>query len=333
MRTKRQSDRFKGMLLIGCVLTAIVATAIVTTAGAQDAFPSKQIEVVVPFAPGGSLDIGTRIFAEPLSKELKVPVVIKNQAGGGGLTGATSFFNANPDGYTVLAASPAAIISNVLLSKNPSFDPRKDFLPVGYLGASPISMVVPKKSPFQTFDDFLKYAKQNPGKLQGGVSSLGGETHIMFMSILKDAKIESKLIPYTTSAALSMALLGGHLDWKTSTLVSNMQYIKSGDMRPLVLTSRSPEAPNVPAGPDIGLPNVSVDVWLGYFVHAKTPKPAYDRLVAAMKNSFNDAAMKDRLAKAGWAVSYKDPQELGQLVNKNWDLFSEILRETGMMGK
>ena len=78
---------------------------------------------------------------------------------------------------------------------------------------------------------------------------------------------------------------------------------------------------------------MSVDVWLGYFVHAKTPKPAYDRLVAAMKNSFNDAAMKDRLTKAGWAVSYKDPQELGQLVNKNWDLFSEILRETGMMGK
>jgi tripartite-type tricarboxylate transporter receptor subunit TctC len=305
----------------------------VTPAGAQEAFPSKQIEVVVPFAPGGSLDIGTRIFAEPLSKELKVPVVIKNMAGGGGLTGATSFFNARPDGYTMLAASPAAIISNVQQAKNPSFDPRKDFLPVGYLGASPISMCVSKKSPFQSFKDFAQFAKANPGKLQGGVSSLGGETHIMFVSILKDAKIESKLIPYTKSADLTMALLGGHLDWKCSSLVANIPYIKSGDLRPLLLTSKSPELPNVPAGPDVGLPNASVDLWLGYFVHAKTPKPAYDRLVASMKAAFNDAAMKDQLFKAGWIVSYKDPQEFGKLIAKDWNVFAEVLRETGMMGK
>ncbi|MDA8125973.1 MAG: tripartite tricarboxylate transporter substrate binding protein [Deltaproteobacteria bacterium] len=333
MRTKGQGDRFKRMLLVGCAMTAIVAVAAVTTAGAQDAFPSKQVEIVVPFAPGGSLDIGTRLFAETFAKELKVPVVIKNMAGAGGLTGATAFFNTKPDGYTILAASPAAIISNVMLSKNPSFDPRKDFLPVGYLGASPISMVVGKNSPFKTFNDFLQYAKANPGKLQGGVSSLGGETHIMFMSILKDTKIQSKLIPYTKSADLSMALLGGHLDWKTSSLVSNMPYIKSGDMRPLVLTSKWQDLPNVPTGPEIGLPSASVDVWLGYFVHAKTPKPVYDKLVAAMKNTFKDAGMKDKLFKAGWAASYKDPQEFGKIVSKNWDIFDDILRETGMMEK
>lgn len=296
----------------------------------EGAFPARQVEVVVPFAPGGSLDVGTRIFADALAKELKVPVVIKNQVGGGGLTGATTFFRAKPDGYTILAASPAAIISNVQLSSTPSFDPRKDFLPVGYIGHSPIAMAVPRKSPFQTFNDFLQYARKNPGKLQGGVSALGGETHIMFMSILKDTKINSKLIPYTTAAALAMALLGGHVDWKTSSLVSTMQYIKSGDMRPLLLTSRSPDLPNVPAGPDIGLPSVSVDVWLAFFVHAKTPKPAYDRLTAAMKATFNNPNMKDLLGKAGWMVSYKDPQETVKLVNHQWELFSQVIKETGM---
>ena len=152
----------------------------------------------------------------------------------------------------------------------------------------------------------------------------------MFMSILKDTKINSKLIPYTTAAALAMALLGGHVDWKTSSLVSSMQYIKSGDMRPLLLTSRWPDLPNVPAGPDIGLPSVSVNVWLALFVHAKTPKPAYDRLTAAMKATFNDPKMKDLLGKAGWMVSYKDPQETAKLVSSQWDLFAQVIKETGM---
>jgi tripartite-type tricarboxylate transporter receptor subunit TctC len=332
MRSEWKSVWDKRVFL--CCITMVIGLCTVAdppwVRGQEAAFPSKQVEVIVPFGPGGSLDIGTRIFAEPLARELKVPVVIKNQAGGGGLTGATTFFNAKPDGYTILAASPAAIISNVQLSSNPSFDPRKDFLPVAYIGESPISMVVNKSSPFLTFNDFLQYARQNPGKLQGGVSSLGGETHIMFMSILKDTKIETKLIPYTTSPALSMALLGGHLDWKTSSLVSNMQYIKSGEMRPLLLTSRWPDLPNVPAGPDIGLPSVSVNVWLGFFVHAKTPRPAYDKLTAAMKTAFNDPKMKDMLAKAGWMVSYKDPQEMTKLVQSQWDLFSQVIKETGM---
>ena len=331
MRTKRQSHRFQKAFLICCGLTAIVSAATLTTAGAQDAaFPAKQIEIVVPFGPGGSLDIGTRIFAESFAKELKVPVVIKNQAGGGGLTGATTAYNAKPDGYTILAASPAAIISNVQLSSTPSFDPRKDLLPVGYIGETPIAMSVNKNSPFQTFNDFLQFAKQNPGKLQGGVSSLGGETHIMFMSILKDTKIQSKLIPYTTSAAVSMALLGGHIDWKTSSLVSVMQYVKSGEMRPLLLTSKWPELPNIPAGPDIGLPSASVNMWLAFFVNAKTPKPAHDRLTAAMKASFSDPKLKEMLGKAGFEVSYKDPQETAKLVSSQWDLFSQVIKETGM---
>jgi tripartite-type tricarboxylate transporter receptor subunit TctC len=331
MRAKRQSNRFLRVCLIGCTMTAMVAAAVITPVGAQDAaFPAKQVEIVVPFAPGGSLDIGMRIFMEPFAKELKVPVVIKNQAGGGGLTGATTAYNAKPDGYTILAASPAAIISNVQLSSNPSFDPRKDLLPVGYIGRSPISMVVPKNSPFKTFNDWLQYAKANPDKLQGGVSSLGGETHIMFMSILKDTKIKSKLIPYTTSPALSMALLGGHLDWKTSSLVANMQYIKSGDMRPLVVTSKWPDLPDVPSGQELGLPSVSVDVWLALFVNAKTPKPAYDKLTAAMKAAFNDPKVKDLLFKAGWMASYKDPQETAKLVSSQWDLFTQVIKETGM---
>jgi tripartite-type tricarboxylate transporter receptor subunit TctC len=299
--------------------------------GQEAGFPSKPIEIVVPFAPGGSLDIGARVVTEPLSQALKVPVVIKNQAGGGGLMGATSFFNAKPDGYTVLAASPAAIISNVQLSKNPTFDPRKDFLPLGMVGISPISMTVASSTPFKTFDEFVQFGKKNPGKLRGSFSSPGGETHIMLLSILKETKIDSKVIPYTTSGENVAAILGGHVDWGTASLVSRVPFIKSGEMRCLLVTHRSPEVPGVPAGPDIGLNSVSTDLWLGLFVHGKTPKPAYDKLVSALKTTLSDAKVKDALAKAGYLAEYQGPQEFTKTINKDWGVFSEVLKDAGLM--
>jgi tripartite-type tricarboxylate transporter receptor subunit TctC len=314
---------------IGC----LVIIDPVPTHGQEKGFPSKEIEVIVPFGAGGAIDIGSRIFAEPLSRELKTPVIIKNQAGGGSLVGATAFYNAKPDGYTILAASGAILSSPQFSDNPPSFDVRKDFLPIAYIGIQPVSVIVRKDSPFKTFQDLVQYAQKNPGKLQGGCAGLGGETHIMFMTLLKDAKIESKLIPYKDQAGISMALLGGHIDWKTATLVANMQYIRSGEMRSLLLTSRHPEFPNIPSGPDIGLPRVSTNIWVGFFAHSKTPKPVYDRLVSAMKVAFNDSAMKDSLTKAGWLVSYKDPQEFSKFINSQWILLGNVIKETGMTNK
>jgi tripartite-type tricarboxylate transporter receptor subunit TctC len=330
MRTENRKNAIHLFLCLTLAVGFALGVVPTRTQGQETKFPSKPVEIVVPFAPGGSLDIGTRVLVEPLSRELKVPVIIKNQAGGGGLTGATSFFNAKPDGYTMLAASPAAIISNVQLSKNPSFDPRKDFLPVGQAGVSPIAMCVTKDSPFKSFDEFVQFAKKNPGKLRGNFSSPGGETHIMLVSIVRETKIETKIIPYTTSGERAAAMLGGHVDWGTASLVSTMPYVKSGDMRVLLLTHRSPELPGIPSGPEVGLPSVSVDLWLGFFVHSKTPKPAYERLVSALKATFNDAKMRDLLAKAGYIVEYKDPPEFSKTINKDWGVFSEVLKEAGL---
>jgi tripartite-type tricarboxylate transporter receptor subunit TctC len=329
-----KEHRFRGYFCCLVLFSGLALVAAPTPSGAQESgFPSKAIEIVVPFAPGGSLDIGARVLTDTLSKELKAPVVIKNQAGGGGLMGATSFFAAKPDGYTLLAASPAAIIANVQLSKNPVFDPRKDFLPLGLVGISPISMTVRSDSPFKTFNDFAQFARKNPGKSIGSFSSPGGETHIMLLSILKEAKIEAKVVPYTTSGENVTAQLGGHVDWATASLVSRLSYIKSGDMRCLLLTHRSPEVPGVPAGPEIGLNSVSVNLWLGLFVHGKTPKPAYDKLVSAVKATLSDAKVKEGLTKAGFIAEYKDPQEFMNIINKDWNVFAEVLKDAGLKAK
>ena len=334
MRTRERRDGQK--MIFVCLAMAIGLALVVgptLVQGQEKGFPTKPIEVVVPYAPGGVIDIATRIIVEPLSRELKVPVVIRNRKGAGGLIVTTAFSQARPDGYTMLTTSPSAVISTVQQSKTPAFDPRKDFAPVAHIGISPVSMVVAKDSPFKTFDDFVQFGKANPGKLRAGFSSPGGETHAMVLSIISGAKIESKVIPYTSSGETTAALLGGHVDWATASLVSRVPYLKSGDMRCLLVTQRSPEAPGVPSGPDVGLPSVSVNIWVGAFVHSKAPKAAHERLVSAVKAVLDAPEMRDKLTKAGLMVDYKGPQEFSQIVNKDWDVFSEALEAAGMKAK
>ncbi len=274
--------------------------------------------------------MGARIFSDRLSKELKVPVVVENKAGGAGLVGASAFMNMNPDGYTLLAASGAAVISAVQLSKTPAFDPRKDMLPVGYLADAPCAMAVGKNTPFNSFNEFLQYAKSNPGKLRGAVASLGGETHIMFESIVRDAKIDSKMVPYPAIGGLITAVLGGHVDWWCGTMPVALPYHKSGDMRVLLLTRKSAELPGVPSGADAGFPDISVNTWMGLFAHSKTPKPIHDKLVAAVSNMIKDPELAKKLSATGFTVAYKNPAEFGKLIEDQWGIYAKVIKEANI---
>ena len=329
MRTSR--GRGKSVLWWTLATAALFFTMGPASVQAQeDAFPSKPVQIIVPFGPGGIIDVGTRIFAERLSKELKVPVVIENKAGGAGLIGSSAFMNVNPDGYTLLSASGAAVISTVQLSKSPAFDPRKDLLPVGYIADAPCAMSVAKNAPFQTFDEFLKYAKSNPGKLRGGVSSLGGETHIMFESIIKHYKIDTKMVPYPATGGLVTAIMGGHLDWMCLSYPATMPYHKSGDVKIVLLTRRSEELPGVPSSADVGMPGASVNQWMGFFALPKTPKPVYDKLVAAVAATAKDPEVAQKLSKAGFSVTYKDPAEFIKLIEEQWGIFGQVIKEANL---
>ena len=171
---------------------------------AQQDFPSKPITIIVAGGPGGLIDLGTRIFAERFSRELKVPVVIENKPGGGpGIVGIAASATPDPDGYTLLAASGAGLVGPVQLSKTPPYDTRKDFLPHRLHRRCTLRPVGRQNAPFKTYEEFVKYAKANPGKLRGGVSALGGETHIMLEALLKQTKIETKIVPYPVTGQLS----------------------------------------------------------------------------------------------------------------------------------
>jgi len=330
MKSKEASMRNRMILLCGVMAMALVPIMGPGTVLGQEGFPSKPVTIIVPFGPGGIIDVGTRIFVNSLSKELKVPVVIENRTGGAGLIGTTAFLGMKPDGYTLLSASGAATISTVQLSKTPAFDPRKDLLPVGYLADAPCAMSLAKNTPFKSFNEFLQYAKANPGKLKGGMSSLGGETHIMFELIVRGNKLDAKMVPYPATGGLITAILGGHVDWMTLSLPATIAYHRSGDVRIVLLTRRSPELPGVPSGADVGMPDVSVNLWMGLFAHPKTPKPAYDRLVAAVGAAIKDAEVSKKLAETGFLVSYKGPSEFSKLMTQQWDIYARVIKEANL---
>ena len=319
--------------IFGWVVWAIGLVLIIGPApllAQQGGYPSKPVTIIVPYGPGGINDVASRIFAGRLSKELKVPVVIDNKAGGGGLISAAAFFNTSPDGYTLLAASGSGVISVVQLSKSPAFDPRKDFLPVGYLGDTPGAMSVAKNAPFKTIEEFLKYARSNPGKLRGGVANLGSEPHILFEMVCKQGKIESKMVPYPATGGLVTAIMGGHLDWMTLSATATMPYHKSGDVKIVLLTRRSAEFPGIPSGADVGMPGVSINHWMTYFALSKTPKPIYDRLVEAVAATAKDPEVAKKLADVGFTLAYKSPAEVSKLINDQWDVYAQVIKEANI---
>jgi tripartite-type tricarboxylate transporter receptor subunit TctC len=318
------------VLVIGLLPVAGRTPAI----GQEASFPSKPIELIVPFGAGGPLDTGSRIFGDLLSKELNTPVVVSPRPGGGGLIAATAYMNLKPDGHTVLATSPGAIIPTIILSKNPPFDPKKDLVPICYVAETPVALLVRHDSPHKSVQDLIQYGKSNPGKLIGGTSAPGTETDVDFHGLLLDTKIESKRVPYAQGAQLKPALLGGHIHWMTASYQSVLPFLgEPPQMRVLLLTSKVPELPEVPVGPDIGLPNFSIGIWLGFYIHAKTPKPIYDKLAAATAKVSKDPSLPKRFSDAGLVYGYKNAQETSKLLDRDWETFARVIKVTGMADK
>lgn len=327
MREKKDKQRNIFLLLL-LVLGLVTALNESPVQGQEVKFPSKSVEVVVPFTPGGFADVATRIFTDYLSRELKVSVIIRNIGGGGGIVGATAFMNTRPDGYTILSWG-STMIPAVLSSKIPPFDPRKELLPVGLVASAPIALAVHKNSPFNSFSDLLQFAKSNPDKLVAGIPTTGTEVDLAYIFLIRDSNIKVKMVPHTGTGQLNAALLGKHLDFLVGSLPGTAPIARSGDVRILVLTSKSPEFPDVPAGPDIGLPGFSLNIWQGFFVHPQAPKYAYDRLVSAVESVSKNPEVAKKLANAGYKGEYKNPREISKMFEELWEAFSQMIKETG----
>ena len=311
------------------VIVAMAFTAVASMLGEVRAadFPTREIELVVSFPAGGPADTSARIVAPKLSAILGVPVVVANKPGGGGAIGADYVAKARPDGYTVYAATNSPLTISPHLQKVPY--KTADFAPLGAYAVDLGVLTARAGGPAKTLEEFVDYARKNPGKLSYGSAGFG-TVSFFTMELFKTAYgLDLTHVPFQGTGPVKNAIMGGHVTVATSGFGSLAPLIKSGDLIALVTTAprRVPEFPNVPTMAEKGHPQASLNIWMGLYVPVKTPKPAQEALAKALAQAARDPGVISAIEKAGMHVDYKDAAETQKALDAETTTVAKVVEK------
>jgi tripartite-type tricarboxylate transporter receptor subunit TctC len=298
---------------------------------AAQAYPTKPITIVVPFAAGGTTDILARVIGEALKKELGQPVVIDNRAGAGGNIGAALAAKAVPDGHTLFMGTVGTHAINAALYKKLSFDPVKDFAPLTRVAMVPNLLVANPARPYKTVKELVAYAKSKPGQVTFGSSGNGSSIHLSGELFNSLAKVDMIHVPYKGSAPAVTDLVGGQIDIMFDNMPSAIQHVRNGRLRAIAVTTakRSPELPDVPTIAEAGVPGYEATSWFGMFAPAATPAPVVAKLNAALVKVLADADVKKKLAEQGAEPYSEKPEQFAEFIRKESAKWSQVVKAAG----
>jgi tripartite-type tricarboxylate transporter receptor subunit TctC len=290
-------------------VAAIVAAAGICGAAAQDAFPSRPIQLIVPFPPGGVADITGRPTAAIMSKILKQSIVVVNKPGAGGAVGMAQAARAAPDGYTLLMALSSISVLPVadrLQGRTPSYE-LDQLAPVALISADPTVLVVRADGPYKTLKDLVDAAKARPSEINYGSSGVYGTLHVAMEIFAAAADIKLFHIPYQGGGPAVAALLGGQIDALASGPAAAMGQIKGGKMRALAVwgDTRLASLPDVPSMKELGY-DATFFIWSGLFAPGALPAPIMDRLRQAARQTVDDGEFKEAMIKIETPIAYLD---------------------------
>jgi tripartite-type tricarboxylate transporter receptor subunit TctC len=324
MTTSMGRRRFVGG---ACRLTGAIALPALGQAPAR--YPSRPITLVVPFAPGGSVDQAGRAVADRLSKVLGQPVLVENKAGAGGAIGSAYVAKAPPDGHTLIVASQSTHVVNPAVSASLPYDAVNDFAPITLIDRLANVLLVNPALPVKNFAEFLKYVKANPGKLNYASSGKGSVAHLS-MELLK-AKLGVFIthIPYRGAGPALNDLLGGQVHMTWNNLSSNLSMIEDGRLRALAAASpiRVPQLPGVPTFEELKLPDLNLTSWSGLAAPARTPEPIVAQLYEAMRTVLRDPQTQEAWRKRGAMVPENvKPAEYRQEIQQRIQFYRGIAK-------
>ena len=280
------------------------------------AFPDRTMTIVVPFAPGGGVDMIGRVLAQQISKETGQTVLVDDRPGASANLGAAYVARARPDGYTILLAANG-LAANATLFPDAPFDPLKDFVPVGKVGEAPLVVIVARKSRFQTLGQLLDEARAHPGKLSFGSAGNGSSQHLAGELLKMDAHIQALHVPYKGGAPATTDLLGGRIDFMVQNPLEALPLLHAHQLRALAVASdqRLKLLPDVPTASQAGLPGYEASVWWGVVAPARTPAPVVHRLNQLLDQALSDPATKARLESMGVVVQAGSQQQFGSFLH------------------
>lgn len=309
----------------------VALAALVLLAGpaaAQQDYPSRAIRFVVPFATGGSSDIISRSVASQLSVTLGQQVYVENKGGGGGNIAMEEVKRAAPDGYTLILGHIGTLAVNPAMygAKLP-YDPVKDFQPISLLAVVPNVIAVNPNVPIKSLAEFVKAAKDKPGKLNYGSAGNGSAGHLAMEYFKLQAGIDLVHIPYRGTGPMLADLLGGQLEATFNGIPPIISQIKAGKLRPLAVGSaaRVPALPDVPTIAESGYPGFETSQWYGLMAPAGTPRPIIDKLQKEVAKALATDEAKKRISDDGGVVAGGTPEEFAALIAREKERWSKVV--------
>jgi tripartite-type tricarboxylate transporter receptor subunit TctC len=309
-----------------------LALAAASLHAAAQAWPSRPIRLMVPYPPGGPVDLSARLLAARLQESLGQPVIPENRPGAGGNIGVELVAKSPPDGYTLVMSAIATLAINPSLYSNLPYDPIKDLRHVALLVQVPNVLIVTNDLPAKNVQELIALARSRPGKLDFGSGSTGSTGHLageMFKMMTGTFMVH---IPYKGSAPAMADMMAGRIELMFDNLASALPSIKAGKVRALATTTktRSSFLPDLPTLDESGLKGFDMTTWWGVSAPAKTPQPVVDRLSAEILKAMDTPDMKERLHNMGSdAPAIRTPEQFAAFVSSELKIYSELVKRSG----
>ena len=296
-------------------------------------YPSKPVRIVVPFAPGGNIDITARTIAPGLTEALGQPVIVENRSGAGGRIGATLVAKSAPDGYTLLLGAPGTLISQPVFHDGTEYQPLRDFVYTSLISLVPSAMVVHPSMPVRSVKEVIAFAKaRKPGTLLMGSAGQGSGTHLMGELFQSMAKVQFTHVPYKGGGAAAVAIVSGQVHVTFDQVSSCGPMIKAGRLRALAVTtpSRSKFLPDVPTIDESGLRGYDYSTWTTLGIPAATPKEAVQKVREAVDAVVAQPRTRVAFEKLGAEVVPGNAEEFTRRMEQDYARWSRIRKETGI---
>lgn len=298
------------------------------TAWSAEKYPDRPVKIVVPFSAGGQFDIVTRMLGQFAARELGQPVIVENSPGGGGNIGAAKVAASPADGYTLMSLGGNHAIAKALYAK-PGFDVTTDFTPISMVTVAPHVVLVNAALPVHTFAELTRYAKGHPGTLSYGTPGIGTSMHLTFEMIKSNFGLDLLHVPYKGGANMLTDLAAGQIKVGIIALAPAKEFIKTGRIRPLAVTSkgRSPALPDVPPMAELGYPSLDAGTWMGV-AGPKNLSPVVVKRWNTIVHAFlADPATRAKLEEMAFRPEPSSPAEFAKLIKSEVDTYGRAVRD------
>jgi len=317
--------------MLRAIIAALACVLLAAPAAAQD-FPNKPIRIIVPFGPGGGGDIVGRIFGQALQEKLGQPVVVENKPGAAGTLGNEMIARAEKDGYTIGVMTAGQVIAGAM-NKSLRYDPATAFEPISQVGTASLMLVARADFPASNVNELIAAAKANPGKINVASPGFGATQHMSGELFKQMAGVDMVSVQFRTTPEAVTAVLGKQVDVLFDTVLAVIGQVQSGQLKAIAVTSkdRFPIVPDVPAiAESAAMKSYDVSTWYGFFGPRGIPPEIVAKLNKALNEALNDAAVREKLTKAGVTVKGSTPDEFGKFMADELVRWSKVREAAGI---